>query len=177
MIGFLRFVGMLNAAIWLGAALFYTVSVAPAVVSRDMLALLGKNFPFYSGSVSQIVLTRYFYWHTVCAFIALLHLLAEWLYLGRVVHRLWSGLLAVLLALGLFGSFWLSPKLARLHRAQHYLNVRPADREAASKSFRLWQGVFQALNVLMIGGVAVYFWRATNPPDALRFVSPVQFRS
>ena len=170
---------MLNAAIWLGAALFYTVSVAPTLVSRDMLALLGKNFPLYSGLVSQIVLTRYFYWHTVCAFIALLHVLAEWLYLGRVVHRLWSGLLMVLLALGLLGSFWLSPKLARLHRAQHYLNVRPADREVAAKSFRLWQGVFQALNVLMIGGVTLYFWRATNPPDALRFVNPApaKFRS
>lgn len=163
---------MLNAAIWLGAALFYTVSVAPAVISSDMLALLGKNFPFYSGSVSQIILMRYFYWHTVCGFVALLHLLVEWLYLGRTVHRVWSGLLAGLLALGLMGSFWLGPKLNKLHR-EHYFNVRPADREAAGKSFRLWHGVFQAVNVLMIGGVAVYFWRATNPPDALRFVRGV----
>src|SRR5258706_2308708 len=107
------------------------MSVAPAVVSRDMLALLGKNFPFYSGSVSQIVLARYFYWHTGCAVIALLHLLAEWLYLGRTTHRFWSGLLAGLLALGLLGSFWLSPKLTRLHR-EHYLNLRSADREAAA---------------------------------------------
>ena len=177
MIEFLRFVGMLNAAVWLGAALFYTMSVAPAVVSRDMLALLGKSFPFYSGSVSQIVLTRYFYWHTVCAFIALLHLLAEWLYLGRVVHRLWSGLLAVLLAVGLLGSFWLSPKLVKLQRAQYFLNAKAEDRAAAAKSFRYWHNVFQALNVLMIGGVAVYFWRVTNPPDALRFVTPAKFRS
>lgn len=167
---------MLNAAIWLGTALFYTVSVAPALVSRDMLTLLGKNFPFYSGSVSQIVRTHYFYWHTGCALIALAHLLVEWLYLGRALHRMWSGLLATLLALGLFGSFWLSPKLTKLH-PERYLNVRPADREAAGKSFHLWHGVFQAINVLMIGGVAVYFWRATNPPDALRFVSPAKFRS
>ena len=165
---------MLNAAIWLGAALFYTANVAPAMFSRDMLALLGT---FHAGAVSQIILTRYFYWHMVCAFIALLHLLVEWLYLGRVIPRIWSGLLAGLLALGLLGSFWLSPKLVRLHRAQHYLNVRPADREAAAKSFRLWYGVFQGLNVLTIGGVAAYFRRATNPPDALRFVSPAKFRS
>ncbi len=167
---------MLNAAIWLGAALFYTVSVAPAMISGDMLALLGKNFPFYSGSVSQIVRTHYFYWHTGCAVIALLHLLVEWLYLGRVVHRPWSGLLAGLLALGLMGSFWLSPKLTELHR-DRYLNPAPANREAAGKSFRLWYGVFQVVNVLMIGAVAVYFWRTTNPPDALRFVSPAKFRS
>jgi len=175
-IGFLRFVGTLNAAIWLGAALFYTVSVAPAMISGGMLALLGKNFPFYSESVSQIVRTHYFYWHTGCAVIALLHLLVEWLYLGRVVHRPWFGLLAGLLALGLMGGFWLSPKLTELHRV-HYLNPAPANREVAGKSFRLWYGVFKVVNVLMIGGVAVYFWRTTNSPDALRFVSPAKFRS
>ena len=168
---------MLNAAIWLGAALFHTVSAAPALISSDMLALLGKNFPFYSGSVSQIVRTHYFYWHTGCAVIALLHLLVEWLYLGRNLHQLWSSLLAALLALGLLGSFWLSPKLVKLQRAQYFLNARAEDRAAAAKSFRYWHNVFQAMNVLMIGGVAVYFWRATNPPDALRFVSPVKFRS
>jgi hypothetical protein len=168
---------MLNAAAWLGAALFYTASVAPAVISRDMLALLGtKNFAFFSESVSQIVLTHYFYWHTGCAVIALLHLLVEWLYLGRVVHRLWSGLLTALLGLGLLGSFWLSPKLANFHRAQHRLDAKPGDREQATRAFRFWHGVFQAVNVLMIGGVAVYFWRATNPSDSLRFVSPTKFR-
>ena len=166
---------MLNAAIWLGAALFYTLSVAPAVVSSDMLALLGKSFSFYSESVSQIVRIHYFYWHVGCALIALLHLLAEWLYLGRAMPQLWSVLLAVLLALGLLGSFWLNPKLAGLHR-ERYLNVRPESREEAVGSFRFWHGVFQTINVLMISGVAVYFWRATNPPDALRFVSPAKFR-
>jgi uncharacterized membrane protein len=166
---------MLNAAIWLGAALFYTVSVAPAMISSDMLALFGKSSAFYSGSVEQIVLTRYCHWHTGCAVIALLHLLAESLYLGRALNRLWSSLLAALLALGLIGSFWLHPKLAELHR-EHFLNIRPESRMAAAKSFRFWQGVFQAMNVLMLGGVGVYFWQATNPPDALRFVSPAKFR-
>jgi len=168
---------MLNAAVWLGAALFYTVGVAPAMISSDMLALLGKNFPFYSGSVSQIVVRHYFHWHIGCATVGLLHLLVEGLYLGRVVHRFWPGLLTALLAVGLFGGFWLAPTLAQLHRSQHLLNLPPAEREAAAKSFRLWDGIFRGLNVLMIGGVAVYFWRATNPPDALRFVSPGKFRS
>ena len=125
--------------------------------------------------MEQILRTRYLYWHTACALIALLHLLAEWLYLGRARSRFWFGLLAALLALGLLGSFWLNPKLAELHR-EHFLNIRPESRMAAAKSFRFWQGVFEAMNVLTIAGVAVYFWRATNPPDALRFVSPAKFR-
>ena len=169
---------MLNAAIWLGAALFYTMSVAPALISGKILELLrGQNSQFFSGAISQIVLARYCYWHTLCAFVALLHLLVEWLYLGRALHRFWSGLLAVLLGLGLLGSFWLCPKLAGLHRAQYYLNVRPESREAAAKSFRLWQEVFHGINVLVIGGVTLYFWRATHPPDALRFLTAGKFRS
>jgi hypothetical protein len=170
-IGFLRFVGIANAAVWLGAAIFYTVCAGPAMLSSDMQALLGpKYFPYFSGAVAQIILARYFCFHLVCAIIALLHLLAERIYLGRTAHRLWLGLLVALFGFSLLASVWLGPKLARLHRAQHILSVAPALREAAAKSFRLWHGVFQAVNVLIIGGVAVCLWRVTNPPDELRFV-------
>ena len=168
---------MLNAAVWLGTALFYTAGVAPALVSSDMLGLLGpKNFAFFSGSISQIVLNCYFYWLTGCAVVALLHLLVEWVYLGRAVHRFWPGLLGGLLALGLLGGVWLAPKLAKLHRAGHKLDALPEDRVAAAKSFRFWHGVLQTVNLMMVGGVAVYFWRATNPSDSLRFVGPAKFR-
>lgn len=177
-IGFLRFVGMLNAAIWLGAAVFFTLGAMPALVARDVHALLGERyFPYISGGISQVMLTRYFYWHTAFALIALAHVFTEWLYLGRIVHRLWPGLLAGLLAVSLFGGLWLAPQLTHLHRTQHAINLKQVERDAAARSFRTWQGVFQALNVLMIGGVAVYFWRVTHPPDALRFVSPTKFRS
>jgi hypothetical protein len=169
---------MLNVAIWLGAAVFFTVGAMPALVARDVHAMLGERyFNYISGGIAQVMLTRYFYWHTAFAIIALLHVLAEWLYLGRTTPRIWPGLLAGLLALSLIGGFWLAPRLARLHRVQHSLNLQPVDRDAAARSFRTWQGMFQVINVLMIGGVAVYFWRVAHPPDALRFVSPTKFRS
>jgi hypothetical protein len=68
-IGFLRLVGIANAAVWLGAAIFYTVCAGPAVVSSDMPALLGlKYFPYFSGAVGQIVLARnsspWLFWQT-----------------------------------------------------------------------------------------------------------------
>lgn len=177
MIAFLRFVGIANAAVWLGGAVFYTVAVRPAVISSDMQALLGsKYFSYFSGGVGQIVLARYFYFHLACAAIALLHLLAERIYLGRTAHRLWLGLLVALFGFSLVGSVWLGPKLARLHRAQHVLHAAPSAREAAAKSFHLWHGVFQAVNVLMIGGVAVCLWRVANPPDELRFVGSPKFQ-
>ena len=169
---------MLNAAVWLGAAVFCTAGAGPALVSRALLDLLGpKYFPYLSGAITQLVSTRLFHWQIGCALIALLHLLAEWLYLGRAPRRRWPGLLTALLALSLLGGFWLCPKLNRLHRAQYALNTRPDDRAAALKAFDFWQGVFQAVNVLLIGGVVVYFWRATHPPDELSFVSPAKFRS
>lgn len=177
MIGFLRFVGIANAAIWLGASVFYTVSAGPAVVSSDMHTLLGpKYFPYFSGAAAQIVLIRYFHFHLVCALIALLHVVGEWIYLGRAGHRRWLGLLVALFGFSLLGSVWLGPKLSQLHRAQHRINAAPHEREVAAKSFRLWHGVFQAVNVLMIGGVAVCLWRAANPPDDLRFVGSPKFR-
>jgi hypothetical protein len=176
-IGFLRFVGVLNAAVWLGAAIFYTIGAGPALTSQNMLAVLGaKNFPYFSGAVGQIVLGSYFHLQIVCAVVALLHLLAEWLYLGRPARKFWLGLLAGLFILSAAGSFWLCPKLSRLHLTSYALNVEPNVRCAAAKSFHFWSGVLQAVNVVLIGGAAVYLWRVANPADSLRFVSPAKFR-
>jgi hypothetical protein len=170
-------VGVLNAAVWLGAAIFFTMGAGPALVSTDMLTVLGaKNFPYFSGAVAQIVLARFFRLQVACAVIALVHLVTEWLYLGRPAQKLWLGLLLGLLVLSVAGNAWLCPKLSRLHLIQYALNTTRQDSDAAARSFRTWQGVFQAINVLMIGGLGLYLWRVTNPADSLRFVSPVKFR-
>jgi len=169
--------GMLNAAIWLGAAIFCTLGVLPLVNSQKMMALLGHAyFPYMSGGIIELIVTRLFYWQITGAVIAWLHLVLEWLYLGRTPRRRWVALLTFLFSVSLFAGFWLHPKLTRLHRSQHALNVRPAEREVATRSFRFWDGVAQAVSVLMIGGVAVYFWRLTKTEDAPRFVTQVKFR-
>ena len=169
---------MLNAAVWLGAALFFMAGVAPGLASRDIQALFREQyFDFLSGAVNHVLATRYFYWHIVCAIIAFLHLLSEWLYLGRSAHRVWLGLLGTLLALGLISNALFVPKLTQLHRSRHAVNLRPEHRETAAKSFRSWYRVFQGVNILILVGVAAYFWRATTPSDALRFVGPAKFRS
>jgi hypothetical protein len=173
----LRFAGLANAAVWLGSAVFYTLGVAPALVSQDMVRVLRpENFPFFSGAIVQVVLTRYFHLHLACAVAALLHLLIEWLYLGRAERSFWTWLLVALFGVSLTGSLWLSPKLRDLHRTQHLLKAAPGQRESAAESFRVWRGLFQGLNVMMIAGVAVYFWRAAHPPDELRFVGSAKIR-
>jgi hypothetical protein len=175
--GLLRFVGLLNAAIWLGAVVFCTLGVLPAVHSQGMMDLLGNRyFTYLSGAIAQSLWGRLFYWQIGCALVAWLYLLAEWLYLGRLPRRLWVALHMALLTASLIAGLWLGPKLTALQHRQHPSNPQVAEREAAAHSFRLWDGVLQAVNVILIGGVGIYFWRLTRPEDAPRFVSPVKFR-
>ncbi len=168
---------MLNAAVWLGAAIFCTLGILPLMSSQKLMALLGQSyFPYLSGGLTRLVVARLLYWQIFCASIAWLHLVLEWLYLGRTPRRFWVGWLTLLFSATLFAGLWLNPKLNQLHRTQHALNVPPANREQARNGFGFWDGVFQALNVILIGGVGVYFWRLTTAEDAPRFVTPVKFR-
>lgn len=177
MIGFLRFVGVLNAAVWLGAAVFITLGAEPAISSPDMRQLLGNNnFPYFSGAITQIVLTRYFHLNLVCGIVALLHLLAEWLYLGRPARKFSLGLLLSLVALALISGTWLLPRSQKLHATHYSTKAQPTEREAAARSFGAYHLASEFANLFMIAGLAVYAWRMANPADTLRFVSSVKFR-
>ena len=177
MIGFLRFVGLLNAAVWFGAAVFYAFIAGPAFASPEMGGLLTPaNFPFYSVAIAQIVASRYFNLQLVCSFLALFHLLAEWLYLGKVPRRFWRGLLLSLVALNLAAGFLLLPKLKTSHRLAFGLNTPAETRKSAARTFRAWQDLAEMVNFLKVGGLGVYLWRMANPPDPTRFVSASKFR-
>jgi hypothetical protein len=170
-IHFLRFVGLLNAAVWLGSAIFFALGVAPGIFSQDMQTVLGdKNYPYFSGKIAQIVIARYFYFQTVCGIIALLHLLAERLYLGRPARALALGLVTAMIAAGLLGGVWLQPKMKELHEIKYH-GATPALREAAANSFRQWHAASQVVNLLMLFGLAAYLWRAAHPIDPTRFLS------
>jgi hypothetical protein len=179
----IRFIGVLNAAIWLGSAVFFTFAAAPAFFSSDAKAL--GIHPFYTGSMAQLVLSRYFYVQHICGLLAMAHLLAEWVYLGRALQRFTFGLLVALLCLGFAGGLWLQPKLKRLNLVRYSMNenFKPTpmpleERTAAEKAFRSWHPVSIVFNVVVLAGLLFYFWRVTHPPDDLRFVStPTKFRS
>jgi len=56
-IGFLRIVGILNAAVWFGAAVFFTFGAGFAPFSAEMKRLLGSNnYPYFSGAIAQILI-------------------------------------------------------------------------------------------------------------------------
>jgi hypothetical protein len=173
----LRFAGVLIASVWLGALAFHTFVVGPALNSSAAQSLIGaKFFAYVSIGMGQILSGWYFHLGAVCGFLALVHLFLENLYLGRGVSRRWLALLLTLFVVNLLGSSWLNPTLAALHQTQHRTNASAVEREAAARSFRLWHGVFQAMNVFMLAGVTALLWHTSNPTDTPRYVSSGKFR-
>lgn len=177
MIGFLRCIGLLNAAVWFGAGVFFTFLGGPALFSEDMKALLEKFYPYYSGAIAQIVIARYFRLEIVCSVIAILHLLGEQFYFGRAPQKRWRALLLVLLALSFLGKFWLEPKLEKLHTTKYASNASPELREAASASFRTWHGISQVTNLFMLAGLGFYVVRVGTPREMTHFIGAGKFRS
>jgi len=168
---------MVNAAIWLGASIFMTAGIAPAIfLSHDMHAFLGeKNFIFYAGQVAHALFKPYYAFQIGCALVALAHLFAEKLYLGRPTSKFTSGLLMTLLAISLASGLWMQPKMHDLQVRSYAAQATPADRAAAMHSFRAWHGTSQIVNLFIICGILIYTWQVNNPPDTTKFVRPGKF--
>jgi hypothetical protein len=164
-IGFLRIVGVANAAMWFGASIFI-LWLQPAFFSDEMIRLLTRP---YAGAAAQIVIERYFIFHELCGVIALTHLVAEWLYMGKPLQRLTLWLLLGIFALGLVGGHSLQPRLRSLHRTIYGPGSTPQQIDQAKQSFKLWHATSQALNLVVLVGVAVYLWRATTPGSGYRY--------
>ncbi len=165
----------MNAAVWMGSAVFLVFAAEPASDSSSLLNLIGRtNFPYFSVAIGHLFSVRYAWLHVICGAIALLHAGAEWLYLGRQPTRLWLGLIAALFLAGVTDLSWLQPKLGELHRLQY---ARRDLRESAARSYAFWWRFTQALHLASVAGLSIYLWRIANPPDTARFVSANKFRS
>ena len=174
----LRIAGVLNAAVWFGAAMFFTWAAAPAFFSPEMKEVLGpKNYPYYSGAVAQIVVARYFALQYVCGVLALLHLFFEWMFLGKAIHKFSIGLVLALAGIGLLGGLAMQPKMKQLHRTKYSLTTPAGERERAAKVFGRWHGVAAGMNLVLLAGLAVHLWRCTSTPAGGRFVSANKFHA
>jgi hypothetical protein len=184
----LRFIGVLNAAVWLGAAIFFSFAAGPAFFSAEMKSIPSQLLhPFWPGVMAQQVIERFFYLQQICGVIAVVHLVAEWFYLGRPLQKLNVALLSGLLFIGFAGGFWLQPKLHRLHlvkygmKDKYQADPRPKEeRAAAVESFKSWHRVARVIDLVALAGLLVYFWRVTHPSDDLRVLNAgatPQFRS
>lgn len=173
MIGFLRFIGLLNAGIWLGAAVSFTIALGPAFFSAEMKSILP---PPYNGAAAQIIIKRYFILLYCCGAIALIHLILEKLYSGKAIERLTMGALALAISFGLLGGIWLQPKLRELHLRKYNSGSSVEVRAEADRTFKTWHGVSQTMNLLVMAGLLVYFWRVSSQTNSSRFISSNKFR-
>jgi len=165
-IGVLRFVGILNAALWCGSAIFLIIGL-PALFSPEMKRLL--TVP-YVGFPAEAVIARFFALQYWCGAIAVAHLLAEWLYCGRPARR-WNLLLvAGLLAVSLTGGLWLQPKMKNWHYIKYFGKTAELQVQAG-KSFALWHAASETVNLLVIGGLILHLWHVCRPPESPRFGS------
>jgi hypothetical protein len=171
-LGFLRTLGILNAAVWFGSVIFFTIAVAPAFFSGEMIQLLGRA---YAGAAAQIMIHRYFLLGQWCSALAIAHLIAEWLYSGRPFQRLTLILLMTLFTLGIIGGYAVQPRMKELHLRMYAVQTTPEIKAAAKRSFGILHGTAMVMNLLVIGGVLVYLWQVTKPVNTARFTSVNRF--
>ncbi len=177
----LRFIGTLNAAFWFGASLFFTVIVGPALFSQDMLSLFGwpargATAKYWTGSVAQVLVARFFITQFWCGIIALAHLLGEWLLTGRPLQRWVIGLLLLLLGLNFVEIYWLQPKMIHLHNVMYGLGEKVTLEQAqnARASFALFHGTAQVANLLVLAGLGAYLWQICRHSVEPRFLGRVK---
>lgn len=166
MTAFLRFVGLLNAAVWCGSAIFLVIGL-PALFSPEMKRLLTAAGV---GFAAESVLARFFILQYWCGGIALAHYLAEWLYCGRPLWRLNLGLLVVILSLGLAGGLYAQPKMRALHITKYYARTSEQQTQAA-RAFAAWHTASEAVNLLIIAGLICYLWQVGRQSEQPRLLS------
>jgi hypothetical protein len=174
----LRLVGVMNAAVWLGAAFFFIVG-APVVFSPVLKQPqnLGVVWP---GIIAQMLVERLFVLEYICSIIALVHAFAEWLYLGKPLHRLTMSILVALFVIAFGGGLFVAPRLKLWHEVKYGYGrgttSTQVQRVQAGKNFAALHGIYQTLNVIALCGLAVYMWRVSSSPAGPRFTPANKFR-
>ena len=139
--------------------IFFTAVVGPAFFSPEMKALV--TVP-RAGAAAQIVLANYMVLQQWCAGIALVHLMAEWLYFGRLNSKASLWILLFCLAVALAGGKLLLPQMKDLHLRKYAMQTSDEQKRAADRSFKILHATSQATNLLALAGVLFYYWRLSN---------------
>ena len=172
--GFLRFLGLFNAAVWVGGSVFSSFLAAPVFFTPEIKSLTP---PPVNGLVAQAMLGRYFTLHILCGIVAVVHLLLEWLYSGGGFPRRAIAIVCVLLGLALIGGKFINPKLTVWHQQKYHTKLKAESEppvyekveykedvvQDAERKFAVWHGVSQVINLAMMILLTWRFWRLTHP--------------
>ncbi len=169
--GFLRFVGIVNAAIWFGASVFFAGVVLPGVFSGDVHKLFGEEsaYKYYAGGVAMALFGRFFVLQYVCGSVALVHLFAEKLYLGRAFPRLATTIAAGVLFLSLVGGLAVQPRLREFRQTMYSTTASADQKAAAAHSFGVWHGTSMAVDLVILAGLLVYLMRMARSEESSRY--------
>jgi hypothetical protein len=180
--GFLRFIGVVNTAIWLGAGIFFAAVALPAIFSQSMnkevfqQAVDSPFYSYYPGGVAVVLFRRYFVLQYICGFIGLLHLCAEKLYLGRAFPRLGTSIVAGALCLSLIGGIWLQPRMEALRNIKYHGHSQE-EKDKAAHSFGMWHGISEFTNFVVLAGLLIHITRVSRPPnETIRYGTFTKFR-
>jgi len=163
----------MNAAVWFGGSLFMMVGVAPAVFASEM----DRFGDYWKGFVAFHLFERYFALQYWCGAVAIAHVFAEWVYLGKPLYRLSLGLVFGVFCLGLMGGLVVQPKLKQLHAIKYSTNETDVRKTDVARSLNIWHRLSEAAGLLVVGGLGWYLWRMGNPPNAPRYAPSSKFRS
>lgn len=174
MISFLRFVGVMNAAVWLGGTVFHLFAVAPFFGSSAVHWLLGE---LHAGGTGLMLWHRFYGLQYLCIGIAWLHLLAEWVYLGRSVSKFNGWALSIGLSLTLTSHAEMSQGVEKAHWKRQNSNVSVVDRERALRVYPLWKGVWIATNAALGLTILAFSWKTLTANQGPRFMTQGRFRT
>ena len=169
----IRFVGILNAAIWLGSIVFFTVVGGPAFFSPEMESILPRP---YAARAVEVIISRLYSLQMICAFVALSHLAIEYFHCGRTPPRANVGLLTTLLILNLIGAFWLLPKMHGLQGVRYSPETTEVQKAEAARRFGAWHGISQVVNLFVLGVLVFHVWSVTRSIESPRFSNWEKFR-
>ena len=158
----LRYVGVLNAAVWLGATVFFTFGAGPAIFSDEAAAFLPRA---YRARMAELVIARLIVLQQVCGLVALGLFLAESIRAGRLVRRLALGVVSALFLTSLLAGFWLAPKMHSLQQVRYSARSTPEQQAAAGRSFNLLHGLSQTVNLFVLAGLLFHLAQVTRTPD------------
>ena len=124
---------------------------------------------YYTGSVALVLFSRFFVLQYLCGLVALAHLFAEKLYLGRPFPRLSTAIVTGVLGLSLLGGFWVQPRLREFRQTMYSATASPDQKARAKHDFGVWHGVSQFVNLFMLAGLAVHLIRVSRPEEPGRY--------
>jgi hypothetical protein len=173
-ISFLRVVGLMNAAVWLGGSLYHLLAVGPFFSSAGIKWLIGD---FYAGGVGLMAWQRFYALSYLCISVALLHLVAEWVYLGRGISRFNGGLLCLLLTFTLLGNYQMDKVVAPAYYNRTSQKVSAEERARAERTYPLWSTIWNTSTVLLELGILIFSIRTLTVVQGPRFTTQTKFRT